>query len=186
MLLKITPYRAFRAFLHWYRFYLHILFTGLCFFCFFSCLCSIAFAAQKQWRSIFFLVTTNRQFIWAVFFAFSLAALSVPPPCTPSGWWMSGVRGRRGGSGSTVLRTWPPSCSWLLSASTTRSWSNQTMRWDHFYLFVFEIRRYSEFISSVSKRWFKETTSFGTNRFGELLLKKKYIYIFGMKCYNSK
>lgn len=47
-----------------------------------------------------------------------------------SGWWMLGVRGRRGGSGSTALRTSPPSFSWWHSANTIRSWLSATMRWE--------------------------------------------------------
>lgn len=47
-----------------------------------------------------------------------------------SGWWMLGVRGQRGGSGSTALRTSPPSSSWWRSASTTRSWLSVTTRWE--------------------------------------------------------
>ena len=46
------------------------------------------------------------------------------------GWWMWGVRGQSGGSGSTALRTSPPSSSWWRSASTTRSWWSVTTRWE--------------------------------------------------------
>lgn len=46
----------------------------------------------------------------------------------PPGWWMSGVRGQSGGSGSTALRMSPPSCFLWLWVSTTRSWWSPTTR----------------------------------------------------------
>lgn len=59
-------------------------------------------------------------------------------------WWMWGARGLRGESGSTALRTWPPSCSWWLSVSMTRSWLSLTMRWvtDEVVLYVVAFSHY--------------------------------------------
>lgn len=58
---------------------------------------------------------------------YSCAHLSV---FLAAGWWTWAASAQRGGSGFTVLKKWPPSCSWWRSASTIRSSLSPTMRWD--------------------------------------------------------